>query len=118
MDFAGVSFTSDHLIDRLVFRQSSTINVADFVPYATFTLPHDVGFSFVPFIRYSTDGGDSWYENGAPESVFSVLNNMYVDKLAMTVTADESELTVYYSNNSPFVLNGSIWEIYGIAKNA
>lgn len=116
MDLSGFNLNSDFPQDRLVFKHSDTRNVPAY-DFSVFTIPNTIGYSFIPFIRYSVDGGDTWNENGVAEIVYSPLHAMYVDRVSMTVKCNQDTITVYVSNG-PQVASGTLYEIHGIDKDA
>lgn len=101
-------FDSRRPIDQLVFRQSDTRNIPAFTAFGSFTIGNTYGKAFIPFIRYSLDGGQSWYENGQPVILSSTQINV-----AMNAEANDLLVTIYMQNNTNTARN-ILWEVYGV----
>lgn len=124
MNLGGLSFTSQFPIDRLAMPQPLTGTRV--VPGDTFLLPtlsfivnHTVGSSFIPFIRYSIDGGISWQENGAPfiEDVnIPGVGVRPVDTVSMTVRCNNDTVEIFCVNNNT-ASRTVMWEVYGVIKD-
>lgn len=104
----GFRFDSRNPIDQLVFRQSATRTIPAFTAFGSFTLENTYGKAFIPFIRYSLDNGQSWYENGQPVILGSVQINV-----AMNAECSDTTVTVYMQNNTNVARN-ILWEVYGV----
>lgn len=61
MNLGGLSFTSKYPIDRLAMPQplTGTRVIPGDTLFSSFTVNHTAGQAFIPFIRYSIDGGIS-----------------------------------------------------------
>lgn len=121
MNLGGLSFTSQFPIDRLAMPQplTGTRNIPGDTFFSSFTVPHVVGASFIPFIRYSIDGGVSWQENGAPfvENVnIPGLGVRPVDTVSMTARCNNDLVEIFEVNNNTASRN-VMWEVYGVVKD-
>lgn len=116
MNLGGLSFTSQYPIDRLAMPQPLTgIRV---VPgdtlFSSFTVNHTVGSSFIPFIRYSIDGGVSWQENGAP--FVENVGGFIIDTVSMTARCNNDLVEIFTVNNNT-ADRTVMWEVYGVIKD-
>lgn len=114
MDLQKVSFTSQYPIDRLATPQriTGTRTIPALTFFSGFTVPNPIGRAFIPFLRYSNDGGASWQENGAPFRG-PVPGFAVGDTVSMTCQVNESTIQLYEMNGAASSAN-VIWEITGI----
>jgi hypothetical protein len=121
MNLGGLSFTSKYPIDRLAMPQplTGTRVIPGDTLFSSFTVNHTAGQAFIPFIRYSIDGGISWQENGAPfvEDVnIPGLGVRPVDTVSMTARCNNDLVEIFEVNNNTASRN-VMWEVYGVVKD-
>lgn len=105
----GFRYDSRKPIDQLVFRASATRSVPAFTAFSSFSVPNTHGKPFIPFIRYSIDGGNSWTENGQPIVVGSTA---FI--VSMNATASAATVDIYLQNYTSSVIS-LLWEVYGVS---
>lgn len=111
MDLSKVSFTSQYPIDRLLTYVNGTRTIPAYTAFTLFNVDNPIGRAFIPFIRYSTDGGNSWYENG-----MDVPEGSSTTGLAMVARCNDSVINIMYTNFAPSAKN-ALWEVYGVDIN-
>ena len=116
MDLGGLSFTSQYPIDRLAMPQplTGTRTIPGLTSFSSFTVNHTVGSSFIPFIRYSIDGGVSWQENGAP--FVEAVGGLNIDTVSMTARCN-NDLVEIFAINGNTASRTVMWEVYGVIKD-
>lgn len=117
MDLSKLSFTSQYPIDKLATPQkiTGTRNIPGNTAFSSFTVANPIGKAFIPFIRYSIDGGLSWRENGSPFR--GPLPGFPVgDTVSMTCRCNNTTIQIYEINNLPTSQN-TLWEITGVDIN-
>lgn len=107
------NFLSDSPIDKAVINQIGSVVSTNFA-FDQFTIPNPLGYSFIPSIMYSYDGGVSWYKDGAYEmywdgSSYRVKLRAYVQAKASTMV-----ITVINGYDATFTVQ---YRIYGVSKN-
>lgn len=114
MGLSKVSFTSQFPIDRLAMRSplTGTRNIPGATYFSSFTVQHSVGQAFIPFIRYSIDGGISWQENGSPFR--ETVSGFLMDTVSMTARANSEVVEISAVNNNT-AARSVLWEVYGVA---
>lgn len=116
MDLSKVSFTSQHPIDRLAMQTplTGTRVMPGSTAFSSFTVTNPVGTAFIPFIRYSIDGGVSWQENGSPFR--ETVSGSPMDTVSMTAKCSNTTVTIYDVNNNT-ASRTVLWEVYGVVRD-
>lgn len=123
MDYAKFNFLSLGSLDKVAWVYPSDGSAATFYASAnaynsTITIAHDSDAPFVPIIKYSFDGGSTWYYNGDTSlywHVYDAYYSTYATNPSVVAKANDSQVVLTY-NNGP-IGKTVYYKIYGIARN-
>lgn len=107
LDLEDFNFLSLGSKDRVVYRLASSRSVSG-SGFDQFSIAHGVTIPFAPVLRFSVDGGTTWYYSGDIYASGSVSVRAHAEAnntdLRITILNQPTARTVHY-------------EIYGIARD-
>lgn len=120
MNIDNFNFIGEYPTDMSSYFYHGTVNVPPFVGLfdspLTFNIPHTESIKFVPSIRYSIDGGTTWYQDGDSNYYWYAQGQQYIPDVLMEAMSNDNNTIVSVSNGA-YTRNNVIYEIYGIKAN-
>ena len=123
IDYSRFNFITLKSFDKLAYVYPADGSNATFTATAsgyaqTIVINHTAPAQFVPFIKYSFDGGATWFYNGDTSYYWFDYGGGYgafVQNPYMVAKSSDTQVTITWGNGP--TARTVLYKIYGIAKN-